>query len=154
MADAKLSSFPTAGALTGAESIPLLQGGINVLSTVGALTTFGASGSDSVNLLATETLPAFVVVTATGARADSSNLAHMRRVLGITRAAIANGFVGSVASDGEVVNPAWAWNRGDVLYLNGTDLSTTPAASGFLQRIAVAQASTIVTMELEPSILI
>jgi len=105
-------------------------------------------------LLAIEDIPAFTTVTATGAIANSGNAAHRGKIIGVSSEAIANGFVGKLVNEGELTNPSWTWNRGDVLYLNGTALSTTPPTSGFLQKIGVARATTVIVVELGQSVLL
>jgi predicted RecA/RadA family phage recombinase len=116
--------------------------------------TAGVGGVSAVDLLAAADLSAFTVVIANGNIADSNNMAHCGHVIGIALSNIAAGFIGVVATSGEVTNPAWTWLRGDVLYLNGTALSTTPPSSGFLQQIAIAQATTKVIVDMGPAILL
>jgi hypothetical protein len=117
------------------------------------------SGEAEVNLsyfvLATEDLPAYTVITSAGVVANSATVNHRGKVIGITRAAIANGFTGNYASDGfEIENPAWAWTAGDILYLNGTSLSTVSPSTGFTQKIATAKSSIRVLVELDVPVLL
>jgi len=84
-----------------------------------------------IDVAATQNVAAFKVITSTGENASSANVFHKGIIAGVTLAAINTGFVGKVVTEGLVVNPAWAWNPGDVLYLNGTSISTTPPTSGF-----------------------
>ena len=81
MADTKISAMTAASALTGAELVPLVQGGVNVRSTVQDISDFNASYIEAtqtvgnVNLTATPQLlrPTTVVGTATGVSYDPSN---------------------------------------------------------------------------------
>lgn len=64
--------------------------------------------------------------------ADSSNLDHADRILGISLGS------GNMATSGEL-GALSGITPGDILYLNGTGtLATTPPSSGFQQKIAVA----------------
>src|SRR5947208_8144271 len=84
----------------------------------------GEAGSGAaITVVASADIPAFSVITINGQRADSSNLAHITKVMGITKAAVLTGFPVEVATEGEIENVSWTWNVGDVLYLNGTALS-------------------------------
>jgi hypothetical protein len=109
---------------------------------------------DAVEVVATEDLAAYVAVTATGALANSANLAHFGRVIGITSNAISSGFSGLLRDSGEVTNTGWSWTAGTKLFLNGTVLSSTPPTTGFSQLIAIARNSHTVFVQLEPPILL
>lgn len=99
-------------------------------------------------MVATVNIPAFAAVISTGKPADSSNMGHFGKVIGMAPAAIANGFSGSIVESGDVTNPAWTWTTGDLIFLNGTSLSTTPPSVGFAQYIAIAKGPTVVVVEL------
>lgn len=103
-------------------------------------------------VLAAEDLPAFQPVTAAGVKGNSTTLAHAGHVIGITAAAIASGFVGTVIMAGEVSNEDWTWAATNLpLYLNGNDLSTIPPdadGAGFAQQLAVTRNNTIIYLEL------
>jgi len=114
----------------------------------------GASGSSSFLLLATENIGAFVAVTSNGKVANSATTAHAGKVAGVSLAAITSGFTGSVQSVGEVENPSWTWTAGDVIYINGTSLSTTAPSTGFSQRIGTAKSATKIVVELGEPILL
>ena len=107
-----------------------------------------------ITIVASENVPAFRVITSGGNIADSTFIAHRGRVVGITLEAIASGFSGLVAKEGKVENPAWSWATGDILYLNGTALSTAAPSSGFSQAIGVAKNATTVIVRLGIPILL
>lgn len=97
-----------------------------------------AIGADII-LVATEDIATFKVVTSTGKNADSANLAHLGRVIGISKVPIPNGFAGAVAQTGELTNAGWTWSGpGVVLFLNGTAISETAPGTGFVQKVGVA----------------
>jgi len=104
--------------------------------------------------VAAENLSAFDIVTVDGFKANSGTPAHLGKVIGITRSAVLTGFVADVIYYGEIVNGSWSWTAGQKLFLNGTSLSTTPPASGFVQMIAVAKNATTITMRVEIPVLL
>jgi hypothetical protein len=104
--------------------------------------------------VATEDITAFDLVTVNGAKADSNNLTHRNKVLGMSTTTTLTGFTGNCVTYGEVINPAWTWVIGDILYLNGLVLSTTPPIIGFSQEIAKALTPTIILIDLNEAILI
>jgi hypothetical protein len=116
----------------------------------------GADGGSGVgfNLVAAEDLVAFAAVTITGRNANSSNLAHYAKIIGISMAAIASGFAGPVRDMGEITNPAWTWTAGDMIYLNGASLSKIPPTIGFSQRLGLAKGPTIIVVELGEPVLL
>jgi len=78
MADTKISAMPAASALTGAELVPVIQGGVNVRTTVQDISDFNASyievaqTSGTVLLTATPQLlkPTTIIGTPTGVSYD------------------------------------------------------------------------------------
>jgi len=62
------------------------------------------------------------------------------------------GQIAQLADDDEVVNPSWSWSPGTKLFLNGTNISATPPASGFSQMIGVARNANIIILQLGPPI--
>lgn len=114
----------------------------------------GDPGGDH-QILANVNLPAFVVVTSTGLRADSATPGHRGRVVGITKASIGTGFIGPYASDGPLTNGAWAWSGpGALIFLNGTALSETAPATGWTQKIGIAVNTSTIIVELDDAILL
>lgn len=65
MADEKISAMPAAGALTGNEVVPLVQGGNNVKSLLSAILTFFAGAPGAIGGTTPNT-GAFTTVTASG----------------------------------------------------------------------------------------
>lgn len=101
-----------------------------------------------------ESGPQFCVVTVDGKVADSSVVSHVGRVAGIALTAPAAGFPVDCIFHGDIENPAWAFNEGDSIFLNGTALSSTPPASGFSQAIGSAKSPTKVVVNIEEPILL
>lgn len=109
---------------------------------------------DRVEFNATEDIPAFSLATAHGKLADSNNVLHFGKVIGMVVEDVLTGFVGSATVDGEVTNPLWAWAPGNKFYLNGTIISLTPASVGFSQMVAVARNAQTIIMKMELPILL
>ncbi len=108
-----------------------------------------------VSIVAEEDIPAFSAVTSLGEVADSGNPSGaFGKVIGVVPAAIEDGFSGDVIESGEVENPDWSWTAGDLVFLNGTNLSTSPPVIGFVQAIGTALGPTILLVDLQTPILI
>lgn len=102
----------------------------------------------------TADIPAFVAVTITGARADSANLGHFGKVVGVAANDILGGFSGKIELSGFIENPAWTWTPGSEVYLNGTGLSHTAPSTGFVQQIGIAKSATVLFVDIKEPILI
>lgn len=109
---------------------------------------------EQIQFNAIEDIPAFSLATADGQVADSSDITHFNRVIGMVIEDVANGFIGEATVDGTVTNPAWAWSPGSKLFLNGTTISLTPPAVGFSQMVAVARNAQIIIMKLGEAVLL
>jgi len=128
----------------------------------GATGATGAQGPEgpagiataTVNIVATEDIPAFVAVTTSGKIADSGEFAHLGKVVGVAVAAIANGFSGSVQIIGELVNPAWTWASGDSIFVNGAGLSAIAPSTGWSKKMGTAKNATTIIIEMEDTILL
>lgn len=118
--------------------------------------TGGGAGptQELVDVTMQDAVPAYVMVTADGRRADSSNSAHFGKVVGMTTQAYSIGAVASLVDDDEVTNTGWAWSPGAKLFLNGTNVSTTPPSTGWSQMIGVARSANTVIIQLRPPILL
>lgn len=117
------------------------------------LDSLKGSGS-AIQIVAAENLLKYDVVNIDGTKADSSILNKRDFAIGLASENINTGFSGSIDTEGEITNPLWTWTTGDVLYLNGNSISKIPPSSGFIQRLGVAKAATIIELQLTPSILI
>lgn len=106
-----------------------------------------------VEVAATEDLPAFSFVTAGGKVANSATLAHLGHVAGMTPVAVASGFIAKLIALGETTNKDWSWPATNAkLFLNGTAISTTPPATGFLQQLGLTRNSETIIIEPGPPI--
>lgn len=114
----------------------------------------GAAGSDIDVLVNDLSIPAGSPITVTGHLANSNNLSHYGKVVGITRTDATLGNIVSVATDTELVNSSWSWFPASVIFLNGTSLSVTPPTSGFSQQLALAKNAETIVVQLEPSVLL
>lgn len=122
--------------------------------TATSTTVYVQSPVGPVTLLASESIPAYQVVTSHGLNANSSTLGHIGRVVGISMGAIASGFTGPIAQSGSLTNPAWSWTPGVLLYLNGTTISATAPSTGFSQKVGVAVTATTMIVEMDDPILL
>jgi len=113
-----------------------------------------SGGLETIDVVAAEDLPAFTMVTVNGNIADSSNVTHYGKVVGITLASVVSGSLAGLIDDEEVTNLSWSWVAGQKLFLNGTALSITPPSSGFCQMVAVARNNNTIIMRIEVPILL
>lgn len=104
-------------------------------------------------ILAAEDIHQYSLVTSDGYVADSSNVLHRDKIVGIALESFNNGFVGKVQVYGELYEPSWTWTLGAV-FLNSTSLSQTPPTTGFVQVIGRSKTSEIMLVKLEESILL
>jgi hypothetical protein len=117
--------------------------------------SFSLGYAVELDIIAAEDLPAYGAVTSLGRKADSSNpSASFGRVVGLARDFIPTGFEGSVIVVGEITNPAWSWTPGDLFFLSGNGLSTTPPAVGFVQQLGSAKSATEIVVDLGLPILL
>lgn len=114
----------------------------------------GSGGSETVTITAIENIGAFKVVNGDGSMANSSTTGKRNWAIGLSEAAIANGFSGTVMLAGEIENGSWSWVAGNVLFLNGTSLSTVSPLTGFTQKIGVAKDSTTIEINIGPAVLL
>ena len=105
-------------------------------------------------LVAAEAINKYQVATTTGYVADSSNVFHKSIIAGISIDDIESLHSGKVVFEGEVENENWTWTRGDVLYLNGTTISTTPPTTGFIVTLGSAISPFRVLVNISVSILL
>lgn len=81
--------------------------------------------------------------------ADGTNQSHAGKVCGIAPEAIAEDEYGLVMHSGEIENPAWDLDPGEMYFLTtGGELTKTPPASGFAQKIGLAIDSVTLLIEL------
>lgn len=112
------------------------------------VTIAGGAGPQIVSVVAVDTIAEFDPVTILGNKADSGNSAHLGKVIGLSQAATAIGFVASVIVEGLAINGAWSWTPGAPIFLNGTTLSQTAPSTGFVQEIGIAKASDTIYVDL------
>lgn len=129
------------------------QGDPGLAGDTGAQGLPGAVGG-VVSVTATTNIPAFQATTSTGDRADSSNVLHYGKVVGITKAVVLSGFVVEVCQIGEIQNLGWSWTAGQNIFLNGNSLSSSSPVSGFIQQVGIAKNSTTVIVKLASPILL
>jgi hypothetical protein len=120
--------------------------------SAGAAGPQGPAGG-AISIVATVNIPAYSVVTSSGVSADSGNPGFRGKIIGVNPIAILAGFSGPVTEAGEVQNLGWSWNSGDVVFLNGTSLSTTSPGTGFSQKIGTAKNASTLVIELGEPVL-
>jgi hypothetical protein len=118
----------------------------------------GGSGNTSIDtaeITAAADIPKLSLITADGQVADSNNLAHFNKVVGIVMADVLSGAIASAIVEGEVTDPSWAWPGANyLLFLNGTVLSASPPSSGFSQLIGLTRSAQTVFIRLSVPILL
>lgn len=115
---------------------------------------YNVIGTSAVEYIATDNISAYDVVTSDGQKADSSDITHRNKIIGIAKTGTLIGFSGFAQGTGEITNPAWTWVVGDRIYLNGTSLSTIAPLTGFIQQVGTAVASNKINIEVASSILL
>ncbi|HKR03457.1 MAG TPA: hypothetical protein VJY62_02395 [Bacteroidia bacterium] len=100
-------------------------------ATVKFNTPINIIGEDAmISVVVTENILKCQPVTANGQLADSANLFHKNKVVGLAMADIAISTSGNVQTDGKMQNSSWSWTVGAMVYINGQGiLSQTPPAS-------------------------
>ena len=86
---------------------------------------------------AAQDIPAFVVITNEGTRANTSEPHHATRILGVTVDEAQAGHLVKTVRSGVVENPNWSFNPNAVIYLNGQELSEIAPAMGFIVKIGI-----------------
>jgi len=112
----------------------------------------GGAGGEFILVTMQEAVPAFVMVTSTGFRADSTNQAHRGKVVGMTTAAVGIGEVATLSDDDEVTNVGWSWSPGQNVFLNGNIVSASPPSTGFSQKVGMARNANILVLQIGPAI--
>lgn len=112
------------------------------------------SGVSSINInsfpfISTEDIPKFSLICATGDLANTNELIDYDRILGIALDDTPLGSEGRYVNIGEITNPSWNFLPGDVIYLNGKNLSKVPADSGFIYRVGLMRTPTIMVLCLQ-----
>lgn len=113
--------------------------------------------SQTISKLASQNLSGHRVVYQDGAATvnyvDNQNLAHSQLVLGITKNAVNSGASVDVQFSGEMTEPSWNWVIGELVFCGANGVLTqTPNTSGFLQRVGIAIAPTVLKVEIEEPI--
>jgi hypothetical protein len=114
----------------------------------GSALTGIVSGVASISYIATDNIAAYDPVTSNGKLANSNTIAQRGKIIGIANVATLIGFSGTVIGSGTITNPLWSWAIGDIIFLNGTSLSTTPPTTGYLQIIGTATAADTIDIKL------
>lgn len=85
--------------------------------------------------------------------ADSSDLTHRDKVLGITTGAVVLGDIVTIQTYGEITEPSWAWIPDTPVFLGLTGLLTqTPPSVGFSQRIGFPTAATKLFVDIDSAV--
>jgi len=136
---------------SGGGTIPITN---NLLKGDGAGNAANSNITSGNDIAMVDTVPSFVICTADGKRADSANVAHYGKISGITLVGVTSGFIANLIDFGEIVNGAWSWTAGQILFLNGQNISTTPPSTGFCQMVAIARNPTTIIMKIGVPILL
>lgn len=126
---------------------------VSLLSRVISLEGRSISGA-KFPIVATEDIPSFLAVTSTGKMANSANSAHYGKVVGLNTESVLSGFVSQVQESGEIINPLWSWTPGDIIFINGTNLSTSAPSTGWSQNIGIAKSATAIVIALSDPVLL
>jgi hypothetical protein len=88
--------------------------------------------------------------------ANTTNLAHKNRVVGLTLGATTVGAVSSYLKEGLITEPSWAWNTSLPVYLadNGLLTQTPVNVTGFVMIAGMPASSTSLYVSFQPSIIL
>ncbi len=114
----------------------------------------GDPGPGIVQVIASVDIPAFSAVNSDGTICDTSIVGKRNWFVGLSTASALTGFNVTIQQVGIISNSAWSWNIGDVIFLNGTTISNTPAVTGFVQKIGKAITPTKIEISISQAILI
>lgn len=103
---------------------------------------------------ASTNVPAFAPILSTGIVADSNNITHRHKVVGISISAAMATFNISVQFGGMVINPAWAWTAGQKIYINGSSLNNVAPSTGWSMSVGKALSATKILVNLQQSFLL
>lgn len=111
-------------------------------------------GAESIitTIVAREPILKYSVVTISGYKADSSNLEHLNKIVGVAIEDIEKDKSGKVLVSGKVVNTAWDFQPNALLYLNGSEISIIPPIDGFLCQIGKAITTNTILVKIETCI--
>ncbi len=80
--------------------------------------------------------------------ADSSEISHMGRIMGITDASVINGEQVKIITSGLIENNTWSWDLTKPIFLSEDgELTQTPPSTGFIQIIAKVFSATKIIFE-------
>lgn len=87
--------------------------------------------------------------TATGCDyADSSNLTHLGKVIGMTNEATSSGNLVKIWPAGKITDPSFNFDLGPVYLSTNGLLTQTPPTTGFIQQIGVALSQTTILVQI------
>jgi hypothetical protein len=118
----------------------------------------GSAGSSMVNYTAGDNLGGHKAVILNSSEkvfyADSSNLIHLNKIIGITtRAAVVNTSV-EIQTFGELVEPSWNWDTSKPLFIGTNGLLTQVVPqTGFIQQAATIISPTKIFINIQPAII-
>jgi len=99
-------------------------------------------------------IPAFVIVTVDGLVANSNDLTQINKAVGISLTNAKNGSIVPICYYGVVQIPDQGWEKDSLLFLNGTQISTTAPNSGWHQTVGIALSRTSIFINLCDPILL
>lgn len=139
----------TAGGVTGTVSSFNGRTGAVELNSNDVTTALGYTPSSSVILVeAIQDVLGFLPIITNGQVANSSNLAHRLKVIGLSTGPTLTGFNISVQFHGLIINSSWSWTPGQKIYINSTGLSSAAPSTGWSMSIGRAMGATKILLDL------
>jgi hypothetical protein len=131
---------------------------IGVILEEGRQGPAGPSGANSTTLTTAEAIGGHRLVTtdASGLAiyADSSDVSHAGRVVGLSTGAASLGGTVTVQYGGSLTDPSFSYTPGDILYVGTNGLISTTPGTAFSQVIGYAEAATTIFIRIHQPILI
>lgn len=116
--------------------------------------SYSVEVSHAVTLISDVTIHFADPVTVDGHVADSTEVSTLNRLIGLSVTEVSPGEPVSVLVSGRIENIGWAWAEGDLIFLNGKQLSTSAPSIGYIQQVGKADTPTSIILSISSPVLL